>query len=109
MSVPTTRSGVLTLIITLHVQPSNCDALLAEIQSTTADFIALQPGFVSANLHRTADSTRLVNYGQWESRELYDEARARPEFQAFSTRVNELADRVDPVACEVVFTQEARR
>ncbi|WP_280370466.1 antibiotic biosynthesis monooxygenase family protein [Nocardia wallacei] len=76
--------------------------------STTADFIARQPGFVSANLHRTADSTRLVNYGQWESRELYDQARARPEFQAFSARVNELADRVDPVACEVVFTKEAR-
>ncbi|MBB5917721.1 quinol monooxygenase YgiN [Nocardia transvalensis] len=108
MSVITTRPGILTLIITLHVRPENCDALLAEIERTTTDFIARQPGFRSANLHRTEDSTRLVNYGQWESRELYDRARSTEEFRAFSARVAELADRVDPVPCEVVFTEEAR-
>ncbi|WP_024803933.1 putative quinol monooxygenase [Nocardia sp. BMG51109] len=106
MSVIDTRADLLTLIITMHVQPHNCDALLDEIRRTTADFISQQPGFVSANLHRAADSTRLVNYGQWASEELYARARARPEFESFSARVAELADRIDPVACSVVFTQE---
>ncbi|WP_280382106.1 antibiotic biosynthesis monooxygenase family protein [Nocardia wallacei] len=106
MTTITTTPGILTLIITLHVQPRNCDALLDEIERATSDFIALQPGFRSANLHRTPDSTRIVNYGQWESRESYARARSRPEFESFSARVNELADRVDPVVCEVVFTRE---
>ncbi|RDI49618.1 antibiotic biosynthesis monooxygenase family protein [Nocardia mexicana] len=106
MSTITTQPGILTLIITLDVQPSRCDELIDEIQRTTMDFISRQPGFISANLHRTADSTRIVNYGQWENRELYARARSRPEFEAFSARVGELADRIDPVPCEVVFTEE---
>ncbi|MGV9675697.1 hypothetical protein ACWDSJ_10505 [Nocardia sp. NPDC003482] len=55
-----------------------------------------------------AEGTRLVNYGQWVSAELYRQARARPEFESFSTRVERLAESIDPFVCSVVFTEEFR-
>jgi quinol monooxygenase YgiN len=100
------RSGVFTLIITLEVQPENCDALVDAVARNSRDFMRHQPGFISTNLHRNADSTRVVNYAQWQSRELYEQARARAGFVELSERVNQLADRVDPIVCEVVFTED---
>ena len=106
MSVIAKGSDILTLIITIEVKPENCDALLDLIAEETQTFVRQQPGFVSANLHRNADSTRLVNYGQWESRQLYEKARARDEFKAFSKRVEALAEKITPIAYDVVFTEE---
>jgi quinol monooxygenase YgiN len=89
MSTITTKRNILTLIITLEVKPQNCDRLLEVITRETLDFVRHQPGFISANFHRNADSTRLVNYGQWESRALYDQARSRDAFKAFSKQVEQ--------------------
>jgi quinol monooxygenase YgiN len=99
--------GLLTLIITLEVEPGQCDALVALIKEETLTFVRHQPGFVSCNLHRDAESTRIVNYGQWASRELYEQARSREEFKAFSRRVEALARRIEPVPYEVIFTETA--
>jgi quinol monooxygenase YgiN len=106
MSVITKGTTILTLIITIEVKPENCDALLGLIIEETETFVRHQPGFISANLHRNAESTRLANYGQWESRELYEKARARDEFKAFSKRVEALAEKITPIAYDVVFTEE---
>jgi quinol monooxygenase YgiN len=106
MSVIAKEAHILTVVITLEVEPRNCDALLDLIIGETLDFMRRQPGFISANLHRNAESTRLVNYGQWESRELYEQARSRDEFKALSKRVEALAKSLDVTACEVVFTEE---
>jgi quinol monooxygenase YgiN len=106
MSVIAKERNIVTLIITLTVKPQNCDALLDLITHETKSFMSRQPGFISANLHRNAERTRIVNYGQWESRALYDVARSRDEFKALSQKVEALADSIDPVAYEVVFTEE---
>jgi quinol monooxygenase YgiN len=100
--------NILTLFIVIEVKPENCDALLDLIIEESRSFIRHQPGFVSANLHRNAEKTRLVNYGQWESRELYEQAWGREEFKAFSKRVEALADKVTPIPVDVVFTEEHR-
>jgi len=109
MSVITKQPPILTLIITIDVEPRNCDALLDLIKRETTEFMQHQPGFISANLHRNAESTRLVNYGQWESRALYEQARERPEFKALSKKVEGLMRKLDVTACEVVFTEERPR
>lgn len=106
MTLISPNADLYTLVITMTVEPENCDALLELIERTTKEFISQQPGFVSANLHRNADSTKLVNYGQWENSELYTRARTTPEFTAFSDRVAELAESIEPVPCRVVFTEE---
>jgi heme-degrading monooxygenase HmoA len=30
------------------------------------------PGFVSANIHRSLDGKKVVNYAQWESKEAFE-------------------------------------
>jgi quinol monooxygenase YgiN len=106
VSVIAKGSDILTLIITIEVKPEKCDALLDLIVEETQTFVRHQPGFISANLHRNAESTRIVNYGQWGKRQLYEKARARDEFKAFSNRVEALAEKITPIAYEVVFTEE---
>jgi quinol monooxygenase YgiN len=106
MSVIAKRAHILTLIIMIEVDPRNCDALLDLITGEVTDFVRRQPGFISANLHRNAESTRLVNYGQWESQALYDQARSHDEFKTLSRKAEALAKRIDVTACEVVFTEE---
>src|SRR4051812_5523587 len=106
MSTIAKGRNILTLIITLEVKPQNYDALLDVITRETIDFVRHQPGFISANFHRNAERTRIVNYGQWQSRALYDQARSREEFKAFSKQVEALAERIDVTAGEVVFIEE---
>lgn len=36
------------------------------------------PGFVSANIHRSVDGTRVTNYAQWESREAFEQMLRNP-------------------------------
>jgi hypothetical protein len=55
-------------VITLNVKAGNFDALRDLVIKETCEFMRHQSGFISANLHRNAESTKLINYGQWESR-----------------------------------------
>jgi hypothetical protein len=59
MSVIAKQPHILTLIIMIEVEPRNCDALLDLITGEMTNFVRRQPGFISANLHRNAGSTRL--------------------------------------------------
>jgi quinol monooxygenase YgiN len=108
VAVITKGAKILTLIITIEVKPENCDALLDLIVQETQSFVRHQPGFISANLHRNAESRRIVNYGQWESPELYEKARAHHKFEEFSKRVEALVEKITPTAYDLVFTEERR-
>ncbi len=48
------------------VQPGEADALLAQL-SAEATAAKSAPGFISANLHRSKDGSRVANYAQWRS------------------------------------------
>jgi quinol monooxygenase YgiN len=109
MSLIKKGADILTLIIVIEVKPENFDALFELIVRETTEFVRHQPGFISANLHRSADSTQLINYGQWENQKIYEQARARDEFKAFSKQVEALAISINPIACDVVFTEERVR
>jgi quinol monooxygenase YgiN len=45
-------------------------------------FLRKQPGFVAAALHVSLDGSRVVNYGQWQSRAAYDTVCASPQWPA---------------------------
>ena len=67
------------LINVFSVEPGGAVALLTHLDEATAAVMSRQPGFVSANLHRSKDGTRVTNYAQWRSRAdfeamLYDPA-----------------------------------
>ncbi len=53
------KDGYLVLINTFEVKPENADKL-AEILHEASGPIGKMPGFISANLHVSADKTRVV-------------------------------------------------
>src|SRR5262245_10980963 len=78
---------------------SQAEAL--RLMSERARFMARQPGFVSISLHRSLDGRRIVNYVQWQNRELLQSAHASPEFRKEWSRFDRLTDEIDPHLYEV--------
>lgn len=75
-----------TVIIIFSVEPSQQDELIAAIKEFL-ETVKTQPGFVSANLHKSTDGVKVANYAQWASIE---------EFEAFrnNTEVQEKAEKL---------------
>jgi len=59
------------------------------------------PGFVSANVHRSLDGTKVVNYAQWESQDAFTAMLRHPDAVPYLTELGEIGTPV-PVLCEVV-------
>ncbi len=75
----TTDAQLLTLINVFTVEPENQQQLVDVLAEATTGMMTGQPGFISANLHRSADGRRVVNYAQWRSRDDFDAMQANPE------------------------------
>jgi quinol monooxygenase YgiN len=74
-----------------------------------ARFMAHQPGFVSIVLHRSLDGKRIVNYVQWQSRELLQSAHRSPEFRKEWSQFDRLAEDIDAHVYEVAHVEEGGR
>ena len=66
-----------------------------------ARFMARQPGFISISLHRSLDGRRIVNYVQWQSRDLLRSAHQSSEFRKEWGHFDQLTDEIDPHLYEV--------
>jgi heme-degrading monooxygenase HmoA len=71
-----------------------------------ARFMARQPGFVSISLHRSLDGRRIVNYIQWQNRDLLQSAHKSPDFRKEWGHFDRLADEIDPHLYEVTHVVE---
>jgi quinol monooxygenase YgiN len=56
---------------------------------------------VSANLHRSLDGTKVINYAQWESQDAFAAMLRNPQASAHMTQLAAIGTS-DPVLCEVV-------
>jgi heme-degrading monooxygenase HmoA len=101
-----TDSQPVTQITIVDSQPDQQDAALA-LMAERARFMAGQPGFVSISLHRSLDGKRIVNYVQWQSRELLEAAHKSPEFRQAWGRFDSLTADIDPHLFEVARVVEA--
>lgn len=66
------RGDVVTLINVFTVAPEDQDRLLKVLAEATEQVMNGMPGFVSANLHKSLDGTKVVNYAQWRSKEDFE-------------------------------------
>src|SRR5439155_21906128 len=75
------RAGtqVVTLINIFEVAPDRQAELVQLLERTTDEVMRHQPGFISSNIHRGLDGTRVANYAQWSSREAFDAMLANPD------------------------------
>ncbi len=94
---------VTTLINVFTVAPENQQRLVNALIRATEKIMKKIPGFVSANIHKSADGMRVVNYAQWHSREDFESMMKNPEAQSHIKPIMEIAQ-ADAHLYEVVET-----
>ncbi|MEO6377739.1 MAG: antibiotic biosynthesis monooxygenase family protein [Caulobacteraceae bacterium] len=105
MSTISADDGVMTLINTFDVEPDDADRLIAVLVEATEKVMRHRGGFVSANIHKSEDGSKVVNYAQWATRGDFEAMRADPEARAHMNQCAEIAKSFDPMICEVVFAE----
>src|SRR5215510_9118255 len=101
MATISTNQRIFTLINVFTVEPAKQEQLVRLLIDATEQTMKHLPGFLSANIHRSLDGTRVVNYAQWRSREDFDAMRQEPRTKPHMDAAAALA-RFDPIFCEVV-------
>ncbi|HVY58930.1 MAG TPA: antibiotic biosynthesis monooxygenase family protein [Xanthobacteraceae bacterium] len=94
-----------TQITVVEAEPGKQDQALS-LMTDRARFMARQPGFVSISLHRSLDGRRIVNYVQWQSRELLESAHKSPEFRKEWGKFDAMTEEIDPHLYEVAQVVE---
>src|SRR5262245_36463634 len=93
-------SQPVTQITIIEAEPGK-QAEALSLMTERARFMARQPGFISISLHRSLDGRRIVNYIQWQSRDLLQSAHRSPEFRKEWKHFDDLTDGIDPHLYEV--------
>ena len=65
-----------------------------------------QPGYVSANIHKSLDGTRVTNYAQWRSREAFETMLENSEAKVHMAEAAKIAEKFEPHLYEVSFVDE---
>ena len=84
-------NNVVTLINVFTVEPENQQRLVEVLTEATEKVMARQPGFISANLHKSLDGKRVTNYAQWASVEEYQAVLQNPEVAPHMEEATQLA------------------
>ncbi len=100
-------SGVLTLINVFTVEPAKQQELVRLLIEATDKTMKRLPGFVSANIHRSLDGKKVVNYAQWESMAAFEAMRKDPGAAPHMQAAAALAQ-FEPILCEVSDVMSAR-
>ncbi len=100
MSMIEKGRSILTLINVFTAAPQNQQALVTLLIDATQHTMKHLPGFVSANIHRSLDGRKFVNYAQWESMAHFEAMRKNPEAMPHMQAAAALAQ-FDPILCEV--------
>jgi heme-degrading monooxygenase HmoA len=101
-----TGNLIVTQITIIEAEPEKQNEALS-LMSDRARFMARQPGFISISLHRSLDGRRIVNYIQWQNRELLQAAHQSPDFRKQWGKFDGLTDQIDPHLYEVVQVLDA--
>jgi quinol monooxygenase YgiN len=103
-----TNNRMITQITVVESEPEK-QAEALSLMAERARFMARRPGFVSISLHRSLDGRRIVNYVQWQNRELLQQAHQSPDFRKAWGKFDDLTDQIDPHLYEVAEVLEGVR
>lgn len=93
-------NSLTTVIIIFKVKPEQQQELIETIKEFL-EIVKNQPGFVSANLHRSTDGVKVVNYAQWSSIDTFKAFRDNQAVQAKAAKLFEF-DTPDSHVYEIV-------
>jgi heme-degrading monooxygenase HmoA len=66
------ENKIVTLINVFTVEPANQQKVIDLLVEATEKTMKHLPGFVSANIHKSLDGVKVVNYAQWRSRQDFE-------------------------------------
>ena len=85
------EDNIATVVNVFSVQPQNQQKFI-EIQKAFAGEIAQkQAGFISANLHKSFDKTRVANYAQWRRKEDVEAMLKVPDAKDYFDQMSEVS------------------
>jgi Antibiotic biosynthesis monooxygenase len=64
------------------------------------------PSYVSANIHKSLDGTRVTNYAQWRSREAFEAMFGNPQAIECMKEAERIAKKFEPHLYKVSFVEE---
>ena len=99
-------NDVVTLINVFTVRPEDQQRLVDVLANATQTVMRNQPGFVSANIHKSLDGTRVANYAQWQSSEAFGAMLQNQEAAEHMGEAARIAERFEPHVYEVSFVDE---
>jgi quinol monooxygenase YgiN len=79
MATIAVNNEVITVIVIFSVEPDRQQELINAI-AEFLETVKQQPGFVSANIHKSIDGVKVANYAQWQS---------QGDYQNFINNTNE--------------------
>ncbi len=95
---------LVTVIVLFKVKSGQQAAAIEQIKQLF-DLAKQQPGFVSANLHRSLDEVKVANYAQWENTAALEQFRQRSDTQALWEQLQPLVDEADSHIYEIVASE----
>jgi quinol monooxygenase YgiN len=95
-----------TLVNTFFTpEPQDQDEVIKVLTDLTKEVMRYQPGFISANIHRSQDGSTVLNYAQWRSTEHWKAAIQKPEIQEHTKLVQKYTKK--PTLYQVVYVSHA--
>src|SRR5215471_14242333 len=104
MATIATDQDVVTLVNVFTVSPERQERLTDLLVEATKTVMNRLPGYVSANIHRSLDGSKVVNYAQWRRVEDFECMLRDPTAQQHMAAATRLAISVEPHLYDVVFT-----
>ncbi len=98
---------LVTLINIFKVAPENQQRLVELLIEATEEVMYKLPGFISANIHKSLDGTRVTNYAQWRSIDDFKAIFRTPEATAHMPAITQIAES-EPVLYEVSYMKQAQ-
>ena len=106
MTTISTEQNLVTLINVFTVRPEEQQHLVDVLADASENVISKQPGYISANLHKSLDGTKVTNYAQWRTREDYEAMLKNPESIPHMREAAGIAGNYEPDLYEVAFVDE---
>lgn len=107
MSVITAHADHATLINVFTVEPERARELVELLTTATDEVMQHVDGFISANIHLSADGTRVVNYAQWRDAEAMQAMQQNPTARQHMVLCAAVADGFEPHLYTVESVHEA--
>jgi heme-degrading monooxygenase HmoA len=97
-----TNNEVATVIAIFDVEQQKQQELLDNI-SEFVETLKQQPGFVSANFHKSLDGLKVANYAQWKTKEDFENFTKNPQVLQKASKI--LENKLDSHVYEVVISE----